>query len=335
MTVIVQSDDYTAMLEQAAQFIRSNDHFLVVSHVQPDGDAAGSTYAVAWMLQSLGKTFTLINEGPIPDKFIYMAADRHSVVHYEADPGSVTQRYTRVISVDCADYSRIGSVHKLFAEDVQLLNIDHHATNDRFGSSNLVLEQAAATVEVLYDLCVHMEIPFTHELNVCIYSGLLTDTGGFRYANTTPKVMQIAADMLNRGVKGHELAERLLEKLSYPQISLIKTSLSTLSFAHSNRVAWLSVTLNDVKASGASNEDLDGLVNYPRNIEGVEVGVLFKERGEGIVKVSLRSNGRADVAKVAKSFGGGGHVRAAGCAVQGTPEEAIERVVKEVGLALE
>lgn len=334
MTVIVHSDDYTAMLEQAAQFIRSNDHFLVVSHVQPDGDAAGSTFAVAWMLQSLGKHFTLINEGPIPEKFMYMAAERHTVIHNEADPGSFTQRYTHVISVDCADYSRIGTVKKRFAEDVHILNIDHHATNDRFGSSNLVDEQAAATVEVLYDLCEHMKIPFTHELNVCIYSGLLTDTGGFRYANTTPKVMQIAADLLNRGVKGHELAERLLEKLSYPQISLIKSSLSTLSFAHSNQVAWLSVTLEDVTASGASNEDLDGLVNYPRNIEGVEVGLLFKERGEGIVKVSLRSNGKADVALVAKSFGGGGHIRAAGCTVQGTLEEAIERVVKEVGLAL-
>lgn len=326
-------NDYAVQLQEAAEFIRANDDFLVVSHIHPDGDAAGSTFAVGWMLTALGKRFTLMNEGHMPEKYKYMAAGQLPIIDYEASAGAIQETFTHVISVDCADFSRMGSVSKLFAEHVQLLNIDHHATNDRFGNCNLVVDHAAATVEVLYDLCSVMQIPFTHELNVCIYSGLLTDTGGFRYSNASPKVMQIAADMLQRGVKGHELAEHLLEKLSYPQISLIKSSLSTLSFAHNNQVAWLSVTLSDLEQSGASNEDLDGLVNYPRNVEGVEVGLLFKER-EDIVKVSLRSNGKVDVAQVAKSFGGGGHMRAAGCAVKGTLSEAIERVVKEVGLAL-
>ncbi|WP_375295497.1 MULTISPECIES: DHH family phosphoesterase [Paenibacillus] len=328
------TDSYAADLQAAAAFIQGGDDFLVVSHIQPDGDAAGSTYAMAWMLTALGKRFTLINENRIPPKFVYMGAGRHEVIHYEADAKKLTRSFASVISVDCADFSRVGAVKALFADDARLLNIDHHATNDRFGSCNVVAADAAATVEVLYDLCVQMQIPLAHELNVCIYSGLLTDTGGFRYANTTPKVMQIAAQMLQCGVKGHELAEELLEKLSYPQISLIKTSLATLSFAHQNQVAWLAVTPDDLAASGAANEDLDGLVNYPRNVEGVEVGILFKQREGGIVKVSLRSAGKVDVARVAKAFGGGGHVRAAGCAVEGTLEEAIERVVKEVGLAL-
>jgi phosphoesterase RecJ-like protein len=227
----------------------------------------------------------------------------------------------------------MGKVHQAFAEDASILNIDHHATNDLFGSHNVVFADAAATVEILYDLSLELGIPLTHELNVCIYSGLLTDTGGFRYANTTPKVMQIAADMLQRGVKGHVLAEQLLEKLTYPQITLLQRTLNSLSFAHNKQVGWLAVTLDDLAASGASSEDLDGLVNYPRNVEGVEVGLLFKER-PGIVKVSLRSAGRVDVAQVAKTFGGGGHVRAAGCAINGTLQEAIERVVKEVGLSL-
>jgi len=333
MTALSRQDEYAAHLEAAAQFIRENDHFLVVSHIHPDGDAAGSTYAVAWMLTALGKQYTLINEGNMPEKFRYMGAGQQTVVDYEASAGSMEASFTRVICVDCADFSRMGSVSQLLSADVKLLNIDHHATNDRFGSCNLVVDTAAATVEVLYDLCMTMNIPFSHELNVCLYSGLLTDTGGFRYSNTSPKVMRIAADMLERGVKGHELAEHLLEKLSYPQIALIKSSLSSLKFAHGNQVAWLSVTLDELEQSGASNEDLDGLVNYPRSVEGVEVGILFKERKD-MVKVSLRSNGKVDVAQVAKAFGGGGHVRAAGCAVEGTLDEAIERVVKEVGLAL-
>ncbi|MEK3915462.1 bifunctional oligoribonuclease/PAP phosphatase NrnA [Paenibacillus sp. FSL H7-0331] len=333
MTVFTHSDSYSVQLNEAAQFIQTKDDFLVVSHIQPDGDAAGSTFAVAWMLSSLGKRFTLVNEGEMPKKYMYMAGSQQTILNYDADAIPLTYKY--VISVDCADFSRIGRVNQLFAEDAAILNIDHHATNDLFGSVNLVLAEAAATVEVLYDLGKVLGISFSNELNICIYSGLLTDTGGFRYANTSPKVMQIAADMLQRGVKGHELAEHLLEKLSYPQVSLIKRSLNTLTFDSSKRIGWLAVSLEDLQDSGASNDDLDGLVNYPRNVEGVEVGLLFKERAGGHVKVSLRSGGTVDVAHIAKSFGGGGHIRAAGCTVKGSLHEAIESVVKEVGLALE
>jgi phosphoesterase RecJ-like protein len=332
MSLFTHSDSYSVQLEEAARFILAEDDFLVVSHIQPDGDAAGSTFAVAWILSTLGKRFTLANEGEMPDKYMYMAASQHPILNMDSNPGSLSFQY--VISVDCADFSRMGRVCKLFTEDAAILNIDHHATNDLFGSLNLVQAEAAATVEVLYDLANQLGISFSNELNICIYSGLLTDTGGFRYANTSPKVMQIAADMLQRGVKGHELAEHLLEKLSYPQISLLKQSLNTLTFDPSKRIGWLAVSLADLTASGASNDDLDGLVNYPRNVEGVEVGLLFKERAGGVVKVSLRSGGKVDVAQIAQSFGGGGHIRASGCTVHGSLSEAIESVVKEVGLAL-
>ncbi|PZE22408.1 DHH family phosphoesterase [Paenibacillus xerothermodurans] len=333
MTVLSTPEHYSTQLQQAAHFIQEHNDFLVVSHVQPDGDAAGSTFAMAWILTSMGKRFTLINEGPMPEKFLYMAAGRHEILDYEAEGASLAA-FQHVISVDCADYSRIGSVRQIFADNARILNIDHHVTNDYFGTVNLVDAEAAATVEVLYDLVRELNVPYCHDLNVCIYSGLLTDTGGFRYANTSAKVMRIAADMLSRGVAGHALADKLLEKLSYPQISLIQRSLNTLNFAHDKRVAWLVVSRADVAESGASNEDSDGLVNYPRNVEGVEVGLLFKERPAGVVKVSLRSTGTVDVSQIAKLFGGGGHMRAAGCALNGTLEEAVERVVQEVGLVL-
>jgi bifunctional oligoribonuclease and PAP phosphatase NrnA len=328
MTVL----SYAERLQKAASFIRDNDDFLVVSHIQPDGDAAGSTFAMAWMLHALDKRFTLINEGRMPEKFSYMTNSQLRILRFDTEPPE--RMFGRVISVDCADFERIGKVHSCFADEVQLLNIDHHATNDDFGAVNLVRADAAATVEVLYDLAVELGIPFSHELNVCIYSGLLTDTGGFRYSNTSPKVMQIAADLLSRGVKGHELAERLLESVTIPQISLLKQSLTTLSFAHEQKAAWLTVSLEDLERSGATSDDLDGLVNYPRNIEGVEVGMLFKEKKPGVIKVSLRSAGLVDVAQLASKFGGGGHVRAAGCTIYGTMEEATKQVVEEVGLAL-
>ncbi|WP_248926327.1 DHH family phosphoesterase [Paenibacillus hamazuiensis] len=322
---------YEAQLEAAARFISDRDDFLVVSHVQPDGDAAGSTFAVGWMLRQLGKTYTLINEGRMPGKFLYMAGNQTIT---SCDDSSMQRTYRHIISVDCADFARIGAVHTWFAPQAELLNIDHHATNDRFGHTNLVRDDAAATVEVLYDLAVHMKLNMTEPLNICIYSGLLTDTGGFRYANTSPKVMHIAAEMLRLGVKGYELAERLLETITVPQISLLKQALQTLSFAHDQKVAWLHVTMDEVQQFGAASEDMDGLVNYPRNVEGVEVGILFKEREGDQVKVSFRSAGRVDVAQLAKRFGGGGHVRAAGCTVHGKLSEVIKRVVDEVGKTL-
>jgi len=323
--------DYAVQLQAAADFIRGNDDFLVVSHMQPDGDAAGSTFGVAWMLHAMNKRFTLINEGRMPEKFKFMAGSL-PIIDYEKDRPN--RMFGKVISVDCADFGRIGKVKDCFEPDALLLNIDHHATNDLFGTVNVVKADAAATVEVLYDLAVELGLPFSAEWNVCIYSGLLTDTGGFRYSNTSPKVLQIAADLLNRGVQGHDLAERLLETMTFGQISLLKKTLNTLSFSHDNRIAWLSVSLDDLRSSEAASEDMDGLVNYARNVEGVEVGMMFKEKQPGVVKVSLRSGGQANVAELAQRFGGGGHVRAAGCTIHGTLEEAIERVVQEVGMAL-
>jgi phosphoesterase RecJ-like protein len=146
--------------------------------------------------------------------------------------------------------------------------------------------------------------------------------------------MRIAAEMLRLGVKGHELAEHLLEKLTISQVSLLKRALSTLSFACDQKVAWVYVTLEDVVQTGASSEDLDGLVNYPRNIEGVEVGMLFKEREHDQIKASFRSGGHVDVAQIAKSMGGGGHARAAGCTLYGKLDDVIDRVVREVEKAL-
>lgn len=322
---------YEQQLQAAFDFMRQHDDFLVVSHVSPDGDAASSTFAVGLMLDYLGKRYTLINEGSIPAKFDYMPGF-NSIVNYSNDP--ISRNFQHVISIDCADYERIGQVSQLFTDDVQLVNIDHHPTNDGFGCINLIRCDAASTTEILFDLVMIGQVPLTLELAECIYTGLLTDTGGFRYSNTSSKVMDIVAQLLKVGVVGHLLAELLLEKLSLSHIDLLKKSLLSLSFAYEKQISWMSVTLEDIQDSKASNEDLEGLVNYPRNIEGVEVGLLFKQASDQAVKVSFRSAGKVDVAVIAKSFGGGGHVRAAGCTIAGSIEQAVDQVVREVGKAL-
>ncbi|MCD1257773.1 bifunctional oligoribonuclease/PAP phosphatase NrnA [Paenibacillus athensensis] len=328
---MIQAADYKQQLETAAAFIREHNEFLVVAHIQPDGDAAGSTYGMGLLLKQLGKSFTMINEGPMPAKFDFLTGSADVVDFSAAAPSRL---FGQAIVVDCSDFSRIGQVQSLLTADAQVLNLDHHATNDGFGTLQLVKPDAAAAVQIIYDLAMELGIEPTLEFGTCIYNGLLTDTGGFRYSNTTPQVMQLAASLLALGVNGAEIAERVLERLSYPQMALLQSALPTLAYAHDRRVAWLSVSLADLTATGASGEDLDGLVNYARNVEGVEVGMLFKEKAPGVIKISLRSAGLVDVAQLALSLGGGGHVRAAGCTLSGTLEEAAAKMVEEVGKLL-
>jgi phosphoesterase RecJ-like protein len=326
-----QKLSYDEQLAAAKQFIQEHEHFLVVSHIQPDGDAISSTCAVAWILEQCGKSYVMVNESQTPHKFHYLRGAK-AIIQHSKEP--INQLFDAVIAVDCADFLRIGSVSQAFSETAQILNIDHHPTSDLFGQVHVIKDDAAATAEILYDLMLTMQLKLDKDVSECIYTGLLTDTGGFRYSNTSPKVMKIASELLTYGINGNTLAEHLLETLSFSHIQLLKKSLSTLSFSDDYQISWMSITQEVVNNTGASNEDFEGLVNYPRNIEGVEVGMLFKQTAPELVKVSFRSAGKVDVAQIAKSFGGGGHIRAAGCSIEGELSFAIEEVVSKVKKAL-
>ncbi|MFB5759680.1 DHH family phosphoesterase [Paenibacillus medicaginis] len=318
---------YERALQQAKNFLQEHDDFLIVSHVQPDGDAVSSTLTVGWLLSCLGKKFTMLNEGAIPQrmKFLWHADD---IVNMSVQP--LDRKYSRVICVDCADFRRVGLTEQYFADDALILNIDHHPTNDGYGSVNVIKADAAATAEILFDLLELWGVNWDAEIATLVYTGLLTDTGGFRYSNTSPQVMSIASALLSHGVNGPDLSERLLECLSLAQVQILTQALSTLEMTADGKIAWVTVRPEDMAAAGAENEDLEGIVNYPRNIQGVEVGILFKMIDGQAVKASLRSAGRVDVAALAHSFGGGGHVRAAGCRVEGSLAEVVERVVNRV-----
>lgn len=322
---------YETQLQRAAQFIREHDDFLVVSHVNPDGDAIGSTCAVGCILQQLGKTYVLANQCEVPRKFQFLKGAPDIVRLGEASP---ERTFPYVITVDCADEMRIGDAAKAITDQALLLNIDHHSTNDGYGDVQLISKFAAATAEVLFDLVHVLDLPWDSDLAACVYTGLLTDTGGFRYSNTSPKVMKIASELLSHGINPGELAEKLLEKVTFPHVLLLKRALSSLSFTSDRKIAWICASLADIQETGASPEDMEGLVNYPRNIEGVEVGLLFKQMGDDEVKISFRSSGSVDVSLIAKSFGGGGHMRASGATVRGTLQDVTERVVQAVNQAI-
>lgn len=322
---------YEQSLWQTKQFLLDHDDFLVVSHIQPDGDAVSSTLAVGWLLSCLGKKYSMLNEGPIPTRMKYLwEADK--IADMSVNPPQRT--FSNVICVDCADFQRVGLTQRYFEPEASIVNIDHHPTNNGYGAVQLIKPDAAATAEILYDLLKTFDIAWNIDIATALYTGLLTDTGGFRYTNTSPKVMEAASDLLSLGVNGPELAETLLEEMTLPQVKVLSRALRTLQMSPNGDVAWVSVTPQDMLDCGAANEDLEGIVNYPRNIRGVEVGMLFKVIHDQAVKVSFRSAGKVNVAALAQTFGGGGHTRAAGAKVDLPLEQAIPHVVKEVSRLL-
>ncbi|MDN4594452.1 bifunctional oligoribonuclease/PAP phosphatase NrnA [Polycladomyces subterraneus] len=318
-------------LEAATRFVQDADRFLVVSHVNPDGDAIGSTLGVGQILKQLGKRYVMVNESAIPQKYQFLP-----------DCGQIRSPedlrteapFSYVIAVDAADADRMGECRKLFARDVHILNIDHHATNDRFGTVNVVIPDAAATAQVLYDWVEQMGLEWTQELATCIYTGLLTDTGGFRYANTTPRVMNQAAHLIDRKVEAHRIAEEVLETTTLAHLQLLRKALETLRLSKDGQIAWMWIRRRDIEATGAREEDWDGIVNYARNVMGVDVGILFREVNEKTIRVSFRSRRIVDVGALAQTLGGGGHARAAGCTIMGSAGEVERQVLQKVASAL-
>ncbi len=324
--------DYHSSLKLAAEFMREHDNFLVISHVSPDGDTTGSALAVCLLLQQLGKQYVVVNEGETPTKFGFLPCFDQIL---DLSKTNLDQTFSHVIAVDAADSKRMGKVEHLFSPDVQLVNIDHHPTNDFFGTINVIRTDAAATAEIVFELVEAGDFALDPSIALCIYTGLLTDTGGFRYSNTTPKVMQIASRLLTYGVKPGEIADRCLESITMEHVQLLRRALQSLTLSHNQMVASMRVSHQDLIETNATSEDVSGLVNYTRNIEGVEVGMLLTETQPNVIKVGLRSRSFVDVARIAKSVGGGGHARAAGCTLQGKIEDIEQSLLSKIKEVLE
>jgi bifunctional oligoribonuclease and PAP phosphatase NrnA len=320
---------YHENLKQVAKLISDGDEWLIVTHERPDGDAIGSSLAMAHILSELHKPWTVLMAEPMPQRFEYLPLF-----------GQVTQidkvhhgRFSNVIAVDCADTARFACVKDAISSDAQIINIDHHQTNPRYGAAYFVDEQAAATCELVFHIAKFLSVPLIDGLAKSLYTGILTDTGGFAYPNTTREVHQIAAELLASGVKPYDIAEPALESRTKEQMQLLQSALSNLQVSDDGVYASLFVTRAMLEDANACDDDAEGLVGFARSIDTVEVGVLFRETLSGPIKVSLRSKRLIDVSRIAQCFGGGGHVRAAGCTIDAKLEDAMKHVESKVRFA--
>ncbi|WAH35364.1 DHH family phosphoesterase [Alicyclobacillus dauci] len=322
--------DFEAV-KRVSDAILASPSWLIVTHERPDGDALGSALAIAHILDALGKEWTLLVGEVLPERFRFLPMYDRIRFITDGDLGV----FSRVLAVDCADNGRFAPVASALCERAQVVNIDHHQTNPLYGEAACVDPDAAATCELIYHIAKYLQVPIAEDLAKCLYTGILTDTGGFSYPNTTRTVHQIAAELLECGVQPYDIAEPALEARTRSQMTLLQLALRDMFISNDGRYAFISVDRSMLTLAGASEDDVEGLVAFARSVETVEVGVLLRERPGGSVKASLRSKRHVDVARIAQHFGGGGHARAAGCVLNGPLSVARSQIEPIVASVLE
>jgi phosphoesterase RecJ-like protein len=310
--------------------IRRHRHFLIASHVNPEGDALGSMLALGSLLKRLGKRVVLANQGGIPETYAFLP----HVAAVLSGPSPLALA-DAAITVDVPLLERTGTIRRMIEKVPLLINIDHHVSNQYFGDINWVDPHAAAVGEMIHRLFRAFRLIPTRAEALCLYVSIVSDTGSFRYMNTTPHIHRLAAELIQRGVSPLKTAQALYECHSAKDIQFLGNVLGGLRQTCGGRVAWLEVPSKLLKRMKPGAEMVDELVNYPRSIRSVEVAFCLREASDRkSVRVSFRSKGRVDVDRIARRLGGGGHPAASGCTVQGTLAEARSMVLRVVRDAL-
>ncbi|MGB7972326.1 MAG: bifunctional oligoribonuclease/PAP phosphatase NrnA [Candidatus Deferrimicrobiaceae bacterium] len=307
-------------LEAICRLFREKNRFLIACHENPEGDAIGSELAIALALRKMGKTVTVLNSDPIPENLVFLPGV--DTIVFEAD-GST---HEVAVVVDCGSPERTGRVRNELRKCSVMVNIDHHATNDAQGDFCLIDPDAPATGILVHRILSALGLAVDHDIAMNLYVAILTDTGSFHYSNSTPEAFYVAGDMVRIGIDPWEVAEKVYETQTAEKLGLLGRVLGSLELAAGGRVAAVTARKKDLREFSATKDHLEGFINYPRSIAGVEVAVSFREEDEGEFRVSLRSKGRVDVSTIASALGGGGHRNAAGCTVPGSLDEAKRRV---------
>ncbi len=297
--------------------------FLVSSHVDLEGDALGSQLGVAALLEQMGKEVALVP----PTVYQFLPGVERVRTDIEALRGG---GFAALVAVDCPTLKRIGRVAELITPAMAIINIDHHISNERFGTVNWIEPTAAAVGEMIYDLYEHTGQPLTSQVAQALYLSLLVDTGSFRFSSTSAKTHRIASALIERGCRPHQIYESLYENMPASTVMLLSRALATLKIEEGGRLAWFQITQRMVSDVGARLEEADTFIDMARVIRGVEIVVLFIQTGPERAKVSFRSKGSIDVNRLAATFGGGGHMAASGCACEGNFEQIQRRVLTTV-----
>jgi len=312
-------------LGKNAASIKRKNNFLITVHTSPEGDALGSELGFYNLVKKMGKRATIINEDPLPYGYDFLPRAARIT---RLDKKSAGVKFDCFVVLDCADLKRTGEVYKL-NENKPILNIDHHISNRIFGDVNWVDPQASSCSEMIYRLFKYMRRPIDQGAALALYTGIVTDTGSFRYSNTSGFTHKAAAELLKFNIDVRQVYRNTYENIPLSDAKLLIKLFSTLKFSGGGRIAWFKIKADLFRDKKPCIDLADQLLTFGRAIKGVDVVVIFKENlGAGKeVRVNLRSQGKVDVNKIANLFGGGGHAGAAGCTVSGTINQARARVI--------
>lgn len=305
------------------------------THVNADGDGCGSQTALARLLGQMGVRAFIVNPTPWPELFRWLLDD--DVVDRSPEGAAALASVDRVIVLDISDLRRLGNLAdavRALPEDA--LVIDHHLPGDEPpGKIMLSDTAAAATAELVFDFAQELGLAISASIAKSLYTALVTDTGGFRFGNTSPRCLAVAATLLTHGVDPEQMYSRIYGSVPLGRLHLLRDALETLQVDMSHGMAWVRIDADALERHGVSSEDLDGVVEYPRSIAGVRLALLFRDLGHGKVKVSFRSVAGVNVNTLARAFGGGGHSRASGALIPGEISDVQTRVLSEARRLLE
>ncbi|MEG1779194.1 MAG: DHH family phosphoesterase [Oscillospiraceae bacterium] len=307
-------------IQTTVNLLKEKDNILIICHESPDGDTTGSGFGLAHALRFLGKTVGVICSDEFPKNCKQIS---ESMVFKPF-------KEEFVVAVDIADASLIGTTLADYRDKVDLC-IDHHVSNKNFAKALLLDAKAAATAELMADVITGLGVPLSKNIANCLYTGISTDTGCFRYTNTTAHTHLTAAKLIEAGADHAEINRTMFETKSRSRVEIEKQVYNKLEYFFDQRCAMVCITNEMLEAVGITNEELEGITSLPRQIEGVEVGITIRERNDNSeYKISVRTNSYMNASTLCSKLGGGGHAKAAGCTVLGTLEEAKNQILAAV-----
>lgn len=312
-------------MTRAAQYLKAHDDFLVTTHVNADGDAISSALAVQYILKSFNKKSVIIINEPPQEKYEFL----YGLGEIKIIDAMPSKQYKNVVTVDVPNISRTAAVKELIAYDAFIINIDHHGDNTAFGSIN-IYSNASSTAEHVYRLIKALDIPITRDLAEMIYTGIIFDTGMFRFSNTTEHAFAISAELRGVGARIDMVAEKVFFTKDECTMKLFAHVLNSLEMHNDGKVGFISVTDAEIKKFCENAPDMDDYINNLMLTKGIEVGAFIIESEKDFYRVSLRSKNEFNVQQVASAFSGGGHRKASGCKLKGSLEEVKGRLLAQI-----
>ena len=297
-------------LKKVVEAIKRNRSFLITAHVNLEGDAIGSELSLARLLRAAGKRVQIVNQDPAPLIYEFLPG-----IKAIRQPKGKFPDFEVALVVDCSDLNRIGTVKKLIGKDKLVVNIDHHISNDNFGRINWVDPKTSSASEMVYEIYKKGKFRMDREAALLLYTGIVVDTGSFRYNNTTTHTHSVIADLLKYRIPVEKIYNSLYASLPLKEVKLLSRLLTGFKMDKSKRIIWLTLKRGAINEEKMKTDVSEYVFDFLRSVSGIEVALIFREIDRNKVRINFRSMGKVDVSRVAAAFGGGGHVCASGCTI--------------------